>query len=421
MAQLVDGDGERIHRGLIGNAPALPPRFPSLPNRVSDLGTMFQGYYGMSGSTAKNYKQHRSLPAYHMPIQAMHFPHMQSTNGSDILSINKAMHRRSASDSFVCLEEKGDIFTLNDIPEESDVKELALESSEKAENEVHEDGDQLSDLLEEIQQLHNRQNIPVRDGFEAFHHKSECSPLYEVGCTNFSAEAGSGHRLHQQVVTLVPKSVSSNLENNNENSIALPESHEGDFNSKRTKRQSAQRSRVRKLQYIAELERVVGTLQMEVSSLSLQLMYLKHERARLNMDNSALKQQVVFFVQEKRNKDIQNEILKDDLRRLQKSHQKSSRMQQMQQTKQQQIQRHCSLPTDFISGSYQCVEFDKVSQQIRPVAGSADEHIGLMRDFVGLSLESAINGERTCLDVNFNEEEKFSTTDGIRIVRDSSR
>ncbi|KAK8638244.1 hypothetical protein V6N13_136682 [Hibiscus sabdariffa] len=92
---------------------------------------------------------------------------------------------------------------------------------------------------------------------------------------------------------------------------APPPSSNGDsiYDPKRVKRilanrQSAQRSRVRKLQYISQLERSVTTLQSEVSTLSPRVAFLDHQRLILNVDNSALKQRIAALAQDK--------IFKDD-------------------------------------------------------------------------------------------------------------
>ncbi|KAK4777064.1 hypothetical protein SAY86_005752 [Trapa natans] len=68
-------------------------------------------------------------------------------------------------------------------------------------------------------------------------------------------------------------------------------------------RQSAQRSRVRKLQYISELERSVTSLQAEVSVLSPRVAFLDHQRLLLSVDNSALKQRIAALAQDKIFKD----------------------------------------------------------------------------------------------------------------------
>jgi len=81
-------------------------------------------------------------------------------------------------------------------------------------------------------------------------------------------------------------------------------------------RQSAQRSRVRKLQYISELERSVTTLQTEVSALSPRVAFLDHQRLILNVDNSALKQRIAALAQDKLFKDAHQEALKKEIDRL---------------------------------------------------------------------------------------------------------
>ncbi|XP_065864521.1 basic leucine zipper 34-like isoform X2 [Euphorbia lathyris] len=81
-------------------------------------------------------------------------------------------------------------------------------------------------------------------------------------------------------------------------------------------RQSAQRSRVRKLQYISELERSVTTLQTEVSALSPRVAYLDHQRLILNVDNGALKQRIAALAQDKIFKDAHQEALKKEIERL---------------------------------------------------------------------------------------------------------
>ncbi|KAF5194368.1 Basic leucine zipper [Thalictrum thalictroides] len=98
-------------------------------------------------------------------------------------------------------------------------------------------------------------------------------------------------------------------------------SGESNIDPKRVKRilanrQSAQRSRVRKLQYISELERSVTSLQTEVSTLSPRVAYLDHQRLVLNVDNSALKQRIAALAQEKIFKDAHQEALKKELERL---------------------------------------------------------------------------------------------------------
>ncbi|KAJ0989365.1 hypothetical protein J5N97_007721 [Dioscorea zingiberensis] len=97
--------------------------------------------------------------------------------------------------------------------------------------------------------------------------------------------------------------------------------HEKPLDPKRVKRilanrQSAQRSRVRKLQYISELERSVTTLQTEVSVLSPRVAFLDHQRSALTAGNSHLRQRIAALTQDKIFKDAHQEALKQEIERL---------------------------------------------------------------------------------------------------------
>ncbi|MED6121866.1 Basic leucine zipper 61 [Stylosanthes scabra] len=105
------------------------------------------------------------------------------------------------------------------------------------------------------------------------------------------------------------------------NNINVASSNERITDPKRVKRilanrQSAQRSRVRKLQYISELERSVTSLQAEVSVLSPRVAFLDHQRLLLNVDNSAIKQRIAALAQDKIFKDAHQEALKREIERL---------------------------------------------------------------------------------------------------------
>ncbi|KAL5229348.1 hypothetical protein ABZP36_017613 [Zizania latifolia] len=89
-------------------------------------------------------------------------------------------------------------------------------------------------------------------------------------------------------------------------------------------RQSAQRSRVRKLQYISELERNVTTLQNEVSVLSPRVAFLDQQRTILTVGNSHLKQRIAALAQDKIFKDAHQEALRKEIERLRQVYQQQS-------------------------------------------------------------------------------------------------
>ncbi|KAK4795167.1 hypothetical protein SAY86_013161 [Trapa natans] len=93
-------------------------------------------------------------------------------------------------------------------------------------------------------------------------------------------------------------------------------------------RQSAQRSRVRKLQYISDLERSVTSLQAEVLALSPRVAFLDHQRLLLNVDNSALKQRIAALSQDNIFKDAHQDALKREIDRLRQVYQQQQQQQE---------------------------------------------------------------------------------------------
>jgi len=89
-----------------------------------------------------------------------------------------------------------------------------------------------------------------------------------------------------------------------------------DVDQKRTKKHFAQRSRVRKLQYISEFERNVSALQAEESEVSAEVAFLNQQRLIFTLENQALKQCINGLCQEKLIKDVEYELLKKESHRL---------------------------------------------------------------------------------------------------------
>lgn len=81
-------------------------------------------------------------------------------------------------------------------------------------------------------------------------------------------------------------------------------------------RQSAARSKERKMRYIAELERKVQTLQTEATSLSNQLAILQRDTTGLSIENNELKLRLQAMEQQGQLRDALNETLKDEVQRL---------------------------------------------------------------------------------------------------------
>ncbi|CAI9770131.1 unnamed protein product [Fraxinus pennsylvanica] len=103
-----------------------------------------------------------------------------------------------------------------------------------------------------------------------------------------------------------------------------------EMDTKHAKQQFAQRSRVRKLQYIAELERNVQALQAKGSEVSAELEFLNQQNLILNMENKTLKQRLESLAQEHLIKHFEHEVLERELGRLRALYQQQQQPQQQQ-------------------------------------------------------------------------------------------
>ncbi|PSS24064.1 Transcription factor PosF21 like [Actinidia chinensis var. chinensis] len=81
-------------------------------------------------------------------------------------------------------------------------------------------------------------------------------------------------------------------------------------------RQSAARSKERKMRYISELERKVQTLQTEATSLSAQLTLLQRDTNGLTVENSELKLRLQTMEQQVHLQDALNDALKEEIQHL---------------------------------------------------------------------------------------------------------
>ncbi|KAH0760000.1 hypothetical protein KY290_023493 [Solanum tuberosum] len=81
-------------------------------------------------------------------------------------------------------------------------------------------------------------------------------------------------------------------------------------------RQSAARSKERKIRYTSELERKVQTLQSEATTLSAQIMVLQRDNSGLTTENKELKLRLQALEQQAHLRDALNEALREELQRL---------------------------------------------------------------------------------------------------------
>ncbi|CAH8389804.1 unnamed protein product [Eruca vesicaria subsp. sativa] len=195
------------------------------------------------------------------------------------------------------------------------------------------DDEQFMSMFKDYDDLHNNNNNPSHDNNNNNNvgptgSSSNTSTLSDHNSFNGDKEPPSEHNtkhndeVHSQCKTEPEDGAASN-NNSGDSSVNRI------IDPKRVKRilanrQSAQRSRVRKLQYITELERSVTSLQAEVSVLSPRVAFLDHQRLLLNVDNSALKQRIAALAQDKIFKDAHQEAMKREIERLQQVYQQQS-------------------------------------------------------------------------------------------------
>ncbi|CAH2047208.1 unnamed protein product [Thlaspi arvense] len=148
-----------------------------------------------------------------------------------------------------------------------------------------------------------------------------------MGASSYMSQEATGiseTKNYAKTLSHEPKKFSPEERNSN----PQPGTYEAD-NTRRAKQQFAQRSRVRKLQYISELERNVQALQAEGSKVSAELDFLNQRNLILGMENKALKQRLESIAQEKMIKQLEQEVLEKEIGRLRALYQ-----QQQQQTQQ---------------------------------------------------------------------------------------
>lgn len=106
---------------------------------------------------------------------------------------------------------------------------------------------------------------------------------------------------------------------------------QSDADTKRAKQQYAQRSRVRKLQYIAELEGKVQSLQSEGIEVSAEMEFLTQQNMMLDLENKALKQRLESIAKEQVIKRVQQEMFEREIGRLRSLYQQQQQQQQQPQ------------------------------------------------------------------------------------------
>ncbi|XP_031496868.1 basic leucine zipper 61-like [Nymphaea colorata] len=354
-----NGGGSSGSWGLGTRHQQLPPKPPWVASpsnqdpptsNINDHQHGLSGWIGFSPSPQQANKHHRTSSSIGLVPDSQTLPWLDEF--MDLPPAKRgSMHRRSASDSFSFVDAQtgGAALPHSEI---SDRDGFDCGSSSAASIPCREleklDEEQLLSMFadiepfhkQQLQQHHANESASAMDARliepQASENPSTLSDRNSI-CDNLVDE--------KPVITLPPEQVKSEQEVQSvckseppqqqheqeqlqqssqpapSNSAGAAAAGDSNIDPKRVKRilanrQSAQRSRVRKLHYIAELEKSVSALQTEVSTLSPQVAYLDHQRLLLNVDNGALKQRIAALAQDKIFKDAHSEALKKEVQRL---------------------------------------------------------------------------------------------------------
>ncbi|KAG0499795.1 hypothetical protein HPP92_004486 [Vanilla planifolia] len=304
-----------------GKQSFLPPKSPS-PN----LASLVHGDYGLSESkgTAKprdGFRHHQRTSSESVLIEE------QPSWLDDLLNepdtpARRGAHRRSSSDSFAYFE-GAYVYTNMD--------NLAQEECKRTLTTMPSWGSQELDALKGVRHSYEG-NLFAGNSFDKQKNRVWES-AFNMGSypNNFLPAKEKG--MHQGSSGMIPKEpelLASCAAEKYEEDGYLKDSKtclekmetsqakqsQPDSDTKRVKQQFAQRSRVRKLQYIAELERTVQGLQAEALEVSAELEFLDQQNIILNLENKALKQRLDSVAQEHLVKRLQQEMLEREIARL---------------------------------------------------------------------------------------------------------
>ncbi|XP_068313317.1 uncharacterized protein At4g06598-like [Pyrus communis] len=320
-----------------GKHPLLPPKspFPSVPPSYAD-------YVLSPAIGSKTVQKPREGNAHHQRTSSESLLIEEQPSWLDDLlnepdtPIRRGGHRRSSSDSFAYVDAinasnldyatqdeykyhnmiSAPSWGSQDLDPRKDLRHASLYTElnlVKQKNKAWESS---------LNSVNNLNGLPsVRDNIVLQSSGSLSTPQEADGIASIASEkhdhVDSG--LHD------PKSSSERKDNSN----AKPYASETD--AKRAKQQFAQRSRVRKLQYIAELERNVQALQAKGTEVSAELEFLNQQNMILSMENKALKQRLENIGQEQLIKYLEQELLEREIGRLRVLYEQQQQQHQQQQ------------------------------------------------------------------------------------------
>lgn len=263
------------HKDLVysgKSSPVSPFSFPNIPSTYSSGSSPTDATQSLKFSDGLGYHQRCSSESFLPEEQPSWLDEL--LNDSDTAIFRRSHHRRSASDTYAYL---GDVAEKLATHEESNYNELRFG----------------------INSHHEMDFVDVES--------------IAIGTKGLSLDS----KTNEEVKELVKRNqeTSSNEGSADKSGQVKPAASKTE--AKRSKQHNAHRSRVRKLQYIAHLERTVQTLQAEGVEITAGIEFLEQQNMILAMENRALRQRLDSVTQEQLIKNWEQEMLKREIARLQ--------------------------------------------------------------------------------------------------------
>lgn len=277
------------------------------------------------------------------PRNPITLPHLDHTSSSALVSDkfleDQGHHHRASSDSFLLEEQPSWLDDLLNEPETPLCKGHRRSSSDSVtfldttakpfKKEILIGG---PSWISQTNSNHHRQDLWSTAFYENIKQQESAQPRNGINVTQSSSSV--------QTQAVAPfKTAGKSVWEGSEGSSAkngCSQANAGSRSeSKRAKQQVAHRSRVRRLQYIAELERSIQILQAEGSEVSAELEYLDQQILILSMENRALHLRLDSLSQVQQLKHLEQNMLEREIGRLQFLYQQQQQQQKKNSARRQ--------------------------------------------------------------------------------------
>ncbi|KAI3695120.1 hypothetical protein L1987_78108 [Smallanthus sonchifolius] len=321
----------RLNRGICGQAMANSKRHSNMRNMLYNGKHSLLPPKSPFPSIAPSYADYLSNSAIGpkgLPKYSDGNPHHQRTSSESFLIeeqpswlddlLNepetpvKRGHRRSSSDSFTYMETANAAYNEYQAQTENQLRNLTSAPSW---------GSQDFDLYKDFRNpsFYAEPNAVIENKIRAWDLPKNAQTHNFVLQTSKSSGSSREVDGNTSIATEKKEAFESARQNADTSERKDSSSNKGstsETDTKRAKQQFAQRSRVRKLQYIAELEKNVHALQAEGSEVSAEVEFLNQQSLILGMENKALKQRLDNLAQEQLIKYMEHEVLEREIGRL---------------------------------------------------------------------------------------------------------